>query len=646
MTPASQLQSIFQNAVRAAIPDTNLTVAQWADTYRYVSQGPLAGTKWKTARVPFFKEILECVTDLRVQEIVLWSSSRVGKTEALLNNVVGYFMHIDPCPIMMVQPTLEMAEKYSRDRLTPMIRETPVLRELVDDPRTRDSGNTILYKEFRGGHISIVGANSPAGLRAEDIRVLLLDEVSAYPVSAGNQGDPVRLARVRTRNFRALGDALVIQTSSPTTKGICRIEKAYQLSDQRELWIQCSGCGEWQLPAWRNIHWSDLELKPHQACYVCEICGEMIEGDDKDEMFRRYEWRARVPFNEHSGVVGFKLTGLASTFISLGDMAEEITEAKRAQSNEMIQVWVNTTLGELWEPEEWIDAEELNFSTEEYRAPVPAGVLLLTFGVDVQLDRVEIEITGWSHGDERWLIAYRVIYGNPREYPGDIWTELADFLHAEFKHESGVMMSCTAGGIDSHYATDSVYQFCKANWRHRWFACQGSSKPGKPIAPRKPSEAGRMKVKLFTVGTESAKDKIFASLRVSNARPEGARPGGPGYYHLPDWINRDYLQQLCSEKAVMTISRGYQVRVYRPIKAGIRNEPLDCAVYSTFAKEMINPNYERLEARLLERIAAAKEESETPAPAAREPEPPAATRPEKFRRPWRRDLEKYKRRTW
>src|SRR5262249_27310594 len=149
--------TLFTDAIRAAIPDTNLTVAQWADTYRYVSQGPLAGTKWKTARVPFFREILDCVTDLRIQEIVLWASSRVGKTEGLLNNVVGYFMHCDPCPMMMVQPTLDMAEKYSRDRLSAMITETPVLRELVEDPRARDSGNTLLYKEFRGGHISIVG---------------------------------------------------------------------------------------------------------------------------------------------------------------------------------------------------------------------------------------------------------------------------------------------------------------------------------------------------------------------------------------------------------------------------------------------------------------------------------------------------------
>jgi phage terminase large subunit GpA-like protein len=638
MTPAVQVTDIFRDAIRAAIPDTNLTASQWADTYRRVSQGPLAGQRWKTNRVPYFREILDCVTDPRVKEIVLWSSSRVGKTEGFLNNVIGYFMHIDPCPIMMVQPTLDMAEKYSRDRLTPMIRETEVLRDLVDDPRARDSGNTVLHKQFRGGHISIVGANSAAGLRAEDIRLLCLDEVDEYPISAAGQGDPIRLARVRTRNFRALGDALILTTSSPTTKGFSRIEKAYHLSDQRMIYVQCPGCGEFQLPQWSNVHWTDLELKPSQAVYVCELCGDMIEGAEKDEMFRNYQWRAHADFNESTGVVGFKLNGIASTFISLGDMAEELTEAKRAKSNEMIQVWVNTTLGELWEPEDWIDAEELNFSTEEYAAPVPAGVLQLTFGADVQLDRIEVEVTGWGHGDERWLIDYRVFFGNPREYPSKIWEDLEDFLMSEYQHELGVPMNLTAGGIDSHYATDSVYRFCKAHTRRRWFACIGSSKPGKPIAPPKWSLAGVMKVKLFTVGTESAKDKIFASLKVG--RGEKDQPGGPNYYHLPENLcTKDYLGQLCSEKAITVFHLGYSKRRYEKIHAGARNEALDCAVYSTFAKEYYNADYKKLERRLLQLVEyTTKHQSDNPddddKDGGNEP-PPVPTKPS-FRIPRRR----------
>jgi phage terminase large subunit GpA-like protein len=585
------IQRIFAEAISAAIPDADLNVYQWAETYRYVSQGPDTGSKWRTERVPYLQEILECVNDPLVQEIVFWSSSRVGKTEGVLNNIVGYFMHIDPCPIMVVQPTLEMAEKYSRDRLTAMIRETPALRDLIEDPRARDSGNTLLHKSFLGGHISLVGANSPVGLAAEDIKILLLDEVDRFPVSAGAEGDPVALAKVRTRNYRAAGDALVVMTSSPTIKGQSRIEQAFLSSDQRHLYVPCLRCGELQQLEWYTIKWSEFNLPPGAAVFACPQCGAVAHEEQKEEMLAAHEWRAHAEFN---GRAGFKALGTCSPWMSWGDMAQELTEAKRARSFAQYQVWANTTLGELWEEGEGLDEEQTSFHREEYAAQVPAGVDLLTFGADTHPDRLEVEILGWGAGDETWSIDYRVFWGDPNQYPSSVWAEFKDYLLSHWQHELGPNMQVTAGAIDSHGGcSNAVYQFCKVNQRRRWFAIIGASKPGRPIVPKKYSLVGP-RTKLWTVGTEQAKDKAAAALRIDEP--------GPGFCHFPITYSDDYFKQLTSEHRVRAVRLGFSVWRWVKKKAGARNEAWDCRVYNIFAKELLRPNYEKLRARLLAQV--------------------------------------------
>jgi phage terminase large subunit GpA-like protein len=610
------VERIFSEAIQAAIPDADLTVYQWAETYRYVSQGPDLGSKWRTERVPYLREILEAVTDPAVQEIVFWSSSRVGKTEGVLNNIIGYFMQIDPCPIMLVQPTLEAAEKYSRDRLTSMIRETSSLRDLVEDPRSRDSGNTLLHKTFLGGHISIVGANSPVGLAAEDIRILLLDEVDRFPISAGSEGDPVALARVRTRNYRAAGDALVVMTSSPTIKGHSRIEKAFLESDQRHLYVPCLACGEFQQLDWLAIKWSEFERDPSEAVFQCPSCHAIATEDDKDEMLAAYEWRAHAEFR---GRAGFKALGTYSPFMRWGDMALELTEAKRAQSFAMYQVWANTTLGELWEEGEGLDEEQTSFHREDYAAPVPAGVDLLTFGADTHPDRLEVEVLGWGAGDESWSIDYRVFWGDPNQYPSAVWTEFEDYLLSAWSHELGVTLQVSAGAIDSHGGCqDGVYKFCKKNQRRRWFAIIGASKPGKPIVPKKYSLVGP-RLKLFTVGTEAAKDKAAAALRIEAP--------GPGFCHFPITYGDDYFKQLTSEQRIRSVRLGFSVWRWVKKKAGARNEAWDCRVYNVFAKEFLKPNFAKMRERLLAQVAALEpgktppddsepDDSGTPPPAA------------------------------
>jgi phage terminase large subunit GpA-like protein len=449
-----------------------------------------------------------------------------------------------------------------------------------------------------------VGANSPVGLAAEDIRILLLDEVDRFPASAGAEGDPVALARVRTRNYRAAGDALVVMTSSPTIKGQSRIETAFNDSDQRHLYVPCLSCGEYQQLEWSTIKWTELDRGPGAAVFQCPGCGAIATEDDKDEMLAAYEWRAHAEFR---GRAGFKALGTYSPFMRWGEMATELSEAKRARSFPMYQVWANTTLGELWEEGEGLDEEQTSFHREDYAAPVPAGVDLLTFGADTHPDRLEVEILGWGAGDETWSIDYRVFWGDPNQYPSKVWEEFEDYLLTEWAHELGVNMQVSAGGIDSHGGCQvGVYKFCKANQRRRWFAIIGASKPGRPIVPKKYSLVGP-RVKLFTVGTEAAKDKAAAALRIETP--------GPGFCHFPITYTDEYFKQLTSEQRIRSVRLGFSVWRWVKKKAGSRNEAWDCRVYNIFAKEFLRPNFARLRERLLAQVEELKARGGTPPPA-------------------------------
>ena len=197
---------------------------------------------------------MDAFNDVRVQKVVVKSAAQVGKT-TVLENLIGYFVQVDPCNMMIVQPTLEMAQDFSKDRLTKMIEDTRVLTPLFYSDRmtarSRDRTQTMLSKFFTGGRLILVGANSAAGLASRPIRVLLCDEVDRFPASAsGGEGDPVSLAAKRTTSYWNKKIGLF---STPTTEGASRIDIEYQAGTQEELSTRCPNCGEYhvlQLHVW------------------------------------------------------------------------------------------------------------------------------------------------------------------------------------------------------------------------------------------------------------------------------------------------------------------------------------------------------------------------------------------------------------
>ena len=241
-------------------------LSEWADENAFLSaESSAEGGRWRT--LPYQKGIMDAITDPGIEQVTVMKSARVGYSK-ILNHVVGYHVHQDPAPIMLVQPTIEDAQGYSKEEIAPMLRDTPVLRGLVSEAKAKDGANTILQKQFPGGTLSLVGANSPRGFRRVSRRIVLFDEVDGYPPSAGSEGDQIKLGIRRTEYY---WNRKIVSGSTPTVKDFSRIEKMYNQSDMRRYYVPCPDCGHMQYLRWANIRWFDDD--PSTASYCCEKCG-------------------------------------------------------------------------------------------------------------------------------------------------------------------------------------------------------------------------------------------------------------------------------------------------------------------------------------------------------------------------------------
>lgn len=484
-----------------------------------------------------------------------------------------------------------------------MLRDTPCLSDLVKEARSRDSGNTILMKSFPGGSIAVAGANAPTGLAGRPRRVVLLDEIDRYPISAGTEGDPCLLAERRTESF---WNAVIVKTSTPTIKGISRIESEFLQTDQRKWFCPCPRCGHYQVLTWSQIKWPDHE--PEKAYYLCSNpdCAAQLTDTDRVTMIRTGEWRATAPF---TGKRGYHLSGLYSPFKHkrgfknrLHQMVAGFLEAK-ATGRESMKTWVNTFLAETWEDEaETISSDPLFNRREQYIHPVPAGVLCLTAGVDVQDNRLECELVGWGIGEESWGIEYKVFHGSPAE--PTVWNQLNEWLSIRRTHESGASLSVAACAVDSGAHTKRVYDFCRGKEVRRIYAVKGSSSPGMPLIsrPRKPTA----QITMFNVGTDTAKEIIYGRLKLKDF--------GPGFMHFTksreSGYDEEYFRMLVSEKVSMRFRMGQRIKVWE--KTRDRNEALDVRVYATAAMAILNPNFAAIAENMFPSAEAEKSTDPTP----------------------------------
>ncbi len=569
-----QTMSLFKEIASLVAPPPKLTVSQWADKHRVLSKESSAEHgRWNTERAPYQREIMDAVNDPGVDQIVVMSSAQVGKSE-ILNNIIGYYIDYDPSPMLLMQPTLEMAEAYSKDRIAAMIRDTPTLTKKINSPKAKDGNNTLLQKKFPGGHLTLVGANSPASLSSRPVRLILADEVDRFPASAGAEGDPLALAQKRTKTF---WNSKWVSVSTPTIKGASRIEAEYEESTMEQWCVSCPSCGLFQPYSWPQIRFQTVTME----CVHCKAQHNEVEWKSSPG-----KWIARNP---EASKRGFHLNALASPWENWAKIIAEFKEAKR-KGLETFKTWVNTTLGESWE-EKTNDQDHTKLVSRRvrYDCEVPKDVLVLTAGVDVQDDRLEVEIVGWGVDEISWGIAYKIFYGDPAQQA--VWNQVDAFLLKDYIRNDGVKLCVAATCVDSggHY-TSEVYDFCKDREHRRVFAIKGKGGNGVPYI-NKPSKVGRQQVHLFTLGVNEGKDLIYSRLK-------NKYEDKPGYCHFPLEADKGYDEAffigLTAERKVTRFFKGVPRIEWVKRSSNIRNEPLDIRNYATAALRILNPDLKYL----------------------------------------------------
>jgi phage terminase large subunit GpA-like protein len=582
------LKRTVAKALAVLKPPPDLTISDWADQNRRLSSEASAEPgQWRTSRAEYQRGIMDAISDPAAETVVIMSSSQIGKSESILN-MVGYHIDHDPAPIMVVMPTERDAETWSKDRFSPMARDTPCLQGKIADPRSRDGNNKILHKRFPGGHLTIVGANAPSGLASRPIRLLLCDEVDRYPFSAGAEGDPVNLAKKRTVTF---WNRKIVLVSTPTNKGASRIEAAFEESDQRRYWVPCPACDAEQLLTWGQVKWDKDENgghRPETARYHCADCDVAWKDETRWAAISKGRWIADAPFN---GTAGFHLNEIYSPWVRLEAMAKAFLSA-RAGGDETMKTFINTSLGETWmESGEAPDWQRLQGLKEDWRAgTVPAGGLFLTAGADVQKDRIEVDVWAWGKGLQSWLIDHIVIDGGP----GDpaCWQKLSDLLGRTWVHASGTPMTIARLAIDTGYETAAVYAWARQVGFGQVAPIKGLEGFNRASPVTGPTFVDatiggkrlRRGARLWTIATSTFKAETYRFLRLDplETSPADVETFPPGFLHLPGWVDAEWLKQLTAEQLVTVKNkRGFAKLEWQKLRE--RNEALDCRVYARAA---------------------------------------------------------------
>jgi phage terminase large subunit GpA-like protein len=714
-------------ASRALAPEPELTVSQWADKNRRLSSKASGEPgQWQTSRTPYLREIMDAMTPSHpCTDGDFIKGTQIGGSEGIYN-IIGYCADQVPCPLGLVMPTTDTGKRVSKQRIQPMIDETPALQAKFSESKSRSSSNTVLMKDYVGGVLVIMGANSGPGLRNMPLRIVLQDEIDAYPDDVDGEGDPCVLADKRTDQFSR---AKRFKCSTPKILGKSRIHRRYKAGSQARYYVPCPHCEHLQWLRWGQMRW-ELERRREFVCggcggiaeidraaagahtcthcqlqseladtntreldneevarawYECEACGAEIDEHHKTAMME--EWpsgRARhihhapgpgqvLDDNDpdphaiwamvrgelkrflprYTRALSWHVPALYSPlgWFSWAKAVKQYLESQKGgydeESGESLeQVFSNTVLGEAYEIKgEQPKVNVLKQRVESYElGKVPAGGLMLAGSVDVQGDRVEVEVDAFGEGEECWLVDYQVIHGDPSKHgPGSVWEQVIALREKAYPHAGGQTLRVWAMAIDSGYLTNDVYDVCRKYAHRHVFALKGDDgAAGKPVLSRPTwvdinhrGQKIKRGVQLWFLGSDTTKERLFRRLDLTEP--------GPGYQHFPRGLPDEYFDQLASEKLVRRPIRGGEKREW--IKVRERNEAFDlkrmcyaAAIYAglqrvnwTQLRQTINPEQRDLfaapvapESGNQAQRADAKTDQQDPAPKREEPAPAVA----------------------
>ena len=575
--------SYLRASARAMRPKERLTIEEWAERYDKITREDSLPGPYRFDNTPWLRGIA-AVLDPRhpAKEIVFMKGAQIGATR--LGNVwIGYCIERYPCRILQVQPILEIARRYSRTMIAPMLRDNPVLSKLVSPERSRDGSNTILAKTFPGGGFYMTGANSAVGLRQIAARFLFTDERDGYVTDLDGEGDPFSLAKKRTDSYGA--KAKIYSPSTPTLKGTSVIEAEYERSNKARFFVPCPRCAEFQVIMWPQVKWPTGQ--PENAGYECIKCSKIWSNGERIEATKQGEWVDEIPWALPMPY-GFHLSGLYSHFQTLGDHAVEFLKVRNSPEN--FKTFVNTALAETYEErgEYETSADAIAKCAERYDARVPTGVQVLTVGVDIQADRIELVVLGWGRAEECWTIEHKILPGDPTGW--QVWEDLYTYLGQPFEGPEGKLFYIQGAAIDAGHQMQNVLAAVKEFNRRRpaqkVYAVKGSADPLVKVWPSTPQRNNRFKVPLYTINVSAIKETIMGRLKHVEATEEGHTPGLQLFHFSADH-DPNFFDQLMSERQVPRLTRGRRHRsqtgrvskdwvLRRP---GQRNEVLDCVVY-------------------------------------------------------------------
>jgi len=575
----------FWNGLR---PPPEFTIDEYADKNRVIpKESSGEAGKWRTSRTPYLREIMqELSPSSHADEVVFMKGSQVGATECIINAAMFYIDNA-PCPILLVEPTITVAQRFSKQRMQPSINLCGPVRAKVAENKSKAGGNTTLQKDFPGGTLIIGGANSAATLRSMPIQIALLDECDAYPEDADGEGDPMELAIRRTTNFSR---KKVFKVSTPTIADVSRIAKAFEESDQRYYYVPCPFCGHLQIIKWDNIKFENRDAATVRLICENQECKAEIHEHHKTKMLELGKW---IKHNPASDIPGFHLSALYSP-LGWYSWKKAVKDHISALGNpKKRKVFVNTVLGEVFDDSaSTVDFHYLAKRREDYEHIVPEDVICIVNGTDTQDNRLESTTVGigWNINPEYWILDHSVFFGDPKQ--AGVWELLDQHLLKSWPHPSGGTMNIACTCIDAMgHCTDDVYKFCRPREFRRVFPTQGKAGAGRSIIS-KAHRQDRGKVMLFQIGTDQAKAGLYSNLLIKEP--------GPGYIHFPRYLpghrpdaprelGDDYFKQLTAEKRMIRHSSGLPKSVW-VLPAGKRNEALDCMVNAMAALAILNPN--------------------------------------------------------
>lgn len=586
----------MQRILAALRQDPVLHLDKWSEDHIVLPKGSAFSGPYRLSHTPYARRILQALSPTdRHYRVVVMAASQMLKTQVFINAALGW---IDGAPanILALEPTDKLAKRLS-SRIGKTIDACSKVSDKVSKPRSRDSRNTIDCKEFDGGAIYITTAGSASNLAEIPARYTFVDEADRTETSVAGEGDPVELAEARSTTYEGSAKSYIV--SSPTKRGLSKIEALYNLGTQEQYHVPCPHCGYLHQLADENFHFDhDPDTDAVSAAwFVCPDCGGIIEESDKatmlpdEAMGGRARWVATAAGDGETISVHINAYYAPIGSISWVKLARQKARAlaRKAKGDKTAwQVWENTRLAKTFDDtESTTTATALQARAEPYPPRViPDAALVVTAAVDTQHDRLEVQIEAWGPAMEHWLIDYIVLHGDPADppdKPGSVWARLDEIRRTPLAHASGAKpIPISAYVIDSGGGnTQDVYNY-GANRAH--LGCvigKGANRPNKPIISSVPTrvditwqgqrtEGGAV---LWMIGTDVAKDYLHNRLKLS---------AGPGAFHHHTQLPTEWYEGFLTERKTIRYVKGRAVSEW--IKnPGDRNEPLDLSVYNLAA---------------------------------------------------------------